>query len=66
MTIFWWIQQPAVYDVTVPPEPDALTIGQLTEAWHFLLDGVEEDRVVSRSAVWLSQVLRAVGEGVLG
>lgn len=63
---FWWIQRPAVYDVGAEPEPDAMTVGQLTEAWKFLMDSVEQDRVVSHSAVWLSQILRAVGEEAAG
>jgi len=63
---FWWIQRPDVYDVGTQPQPDSLTIGQLTEAWQFLIEGVRTDGVVSQSAVWLSQVLRAVGEEVIG
>ena len=63
---FWWIQCPAVYDVGTRPQPDSLTIGQLSEAWQFLLDSVRTDGVVSQSAVWLSQVLRAVGEAAVG
>lgn len=63
---FWWIQRPAVYDVGTHPQPDSLTIGQLSEAWQFLQDGVRADQVVSQSAVWLSQVLRAVGEEAVG
>lgn len=63
---FWWIQSPAVSDVATPPQPEMLTIGQLSEAWGFLLDGVRNDGVVSQSAVWLSQVLRAVGDEAAG
>ncbi|MEY9854250.1 hypothetical protein ABH923_003928 [Leifsonia sp. EB41] len=63
---FWWIQRPEAYEMTAKPEPDAMTIGQLTEAWQSLIGSVEQDRVISHSAVWLSQILRAVGEEAAG
>lgn len=59
---FWWLDRAATYDVMKEPSLSALTIGQLSEAWAFLTASVQGDCLVPQAAVWLAQVLRAIGD----
>jgi hypothetical protein len=57
---FWSIPADELYDVY--KQPDALTIGQLSESWQFLRDLLaDENRVLAYHLVWLADVLRAIG-----
>ncbi|MFD0883366.1 hypothetical protein ACFQ08_02170 [Streptosporangium algeriense] len=58
---FWSVPQDQAYDVY--NEPRDLTIGALSESWGYLEDMLSDpDRVVGYGFVWLSEVLRAIGD----
>lgn len=58
---FWSVPQDQVYDVY--SEPRDLTIGALSDSWSYLEDMLSDpDRVVGYGFVWLSEVLRAIGD----
>jgi len=58
--LFWSVPSDGLYDVT--REPQALTIGQLSESWQQLTDLLaDQDRAVGHHLVWLADVLRAMG-----
>lgn len=58
---FWSVPQDQVYDVY--SEPRDLTIGALSDSWGYLEDMLSDpDRVVGYGFVWLSEVLRAIGD----
>lgn len=59
---FWTIEPGSRYNVHA--EPQAFTIGQLSESWSNL-GGLDEGNVTSYALVWLSDVLRAIGEEVV-
>ncbi|MET7995441.1 hypothetical protein ABZU76_31575 [Amycolatopsis sp. NPDC005232] len=62
---FWSIPPEALYNVT--EEPQALTIGQLTECEEHVRQLVESERPpLAYHLVWLSELLRAVGHTVMG
>ncbi|TYL53782.1 hypothetical protein [Agromyces mariniharenae] len=57
---FWSVTAPAIYDVSTTPE---LTIGQLSESWENLRDERDgnDDDTISYAAVWLGDLLKAIG-----
>ncbi len=57
---YWWIPNPDVYDPTT--QPTDLTLGRFSDELEFLHNGAKGDYVLSYNAVWLSQLLRAIGE----
>ncbi|WP_432844770.1 hypothetical protein ACQPXB_26215 [Amycolatopsis sp. CA-161197] len=62
---FWAIPPDALYDVS--REPPGLTIGQLSECEQHVRQLVEgEQPPVAYHLVWLSDLLRAVGNTVVG
>ena len=61
---FWSVAEPDLYDPTSSPE---LTIGQLSESWNNLKR--ERDRegdTIAFAAVWLGDVLKAIGHHTSG
>ncbi|MEU8678697.1 hypothetical protein [Streptomyces sp. NPDC048560] len=61
--LFWSVPADELYDVGV--EPQALTIGQLSESWQHLEDLLaDKDRAVGYHLVWLADVIRAIGQDV--
>ncbi len=64
---YWHIQREDRYDVAKKPDPERLTIGQLSEdaSWIAgILDG--SGTTVGYAPVWLGSLLRAYGERVRG
>ncbi|MFC4373418.1 hypothetical protein ACFO5K_04840 [Nocardia halotolerans] len=58
---FWSISQEEMYDLTQTPVD--LTLGQLSWSWAHLMDlRADPDRAIGYHLVWLSEVLRAVGQ----
>ncbi|MEU1881339.1 hypothetical protein ABZ470_28880 [Streptosporangium sp. NPDC020072] len=58
---FWSVPRDQAYDVY--NEPRDLTIGALSDSWGYLDDMLSDpDRVVGYGFVWLSEVLRAIGD----
>ncbi|NJP65698.1 MULTISPECIES: hypothetical protein [Streptomyces] len=58
---FWSVPRDQAYNVY--SEPQNLTIGMLSESWGHLEDMLSDpDRVVGHGFVWLSDVLRAIGD----
>ena len=57
---YWWIPDPGVYDPT--RQPTGLTLGRFSDELEFLRNGAKGDYVLPYGAVWLSQLLRAIGE----
>ncbi|WP_406102509.1 hypothetical protein OG698_09015 [Streptomyces sp. NBC_01003] len=61
--LFWSVSADELYDVGT--EPQALTIGQLSESWQHLEDLLaHQDRAVGYHLVWLADVIRAIGQDV--
>lgn len=60
---FWWTPAPEVYDVNV--EPTSFTIGQLSECSENLQQLRADGHSVSYALVWLSSILRSIGEQVV-
>lgn len=59
---FWSLPPELTYDVYIQPEPDQLTVGQLSEAWSNLARLNEAGGEVPPYAfVWLADVLKALG-----
>jgi hypothetical protein len=62
---FWSIPDPARYDIY--NEPSDLTIGQVSESWENLRGILEdESKVLGYGLVWLSDILRAIGDEAIG
>jgi hypothetical protein len=62
---YWGIQAPARYDFT--KEPGESTVGQLYDDWAEMEKILRNDSEPHAYAlVWLSAVLRVVGEEVIG
>ena len=62
---FWSIPGDAAYDLD--SEPSELTVGQLSESWQHLADLLgDESQALSYHLVWLAEVLRAIGQDVVG
>ncbi|MEV0248388.1 hypothetical protein AB0H76_17455 [Nocardia sp. NPDC050712] len=60
---FWSIPQDELYDTAKTPTD--LTLGQLSWSWEHLTDlRADPDQVVGYHLVWLSEVLRAVGQNM--
>ncbi|MFF0531144.1 hypothetical protein ACFYT3_22495 [Nocardia amikacinitolerans] len=58
---FWSIPQDELYDVNRTPAD--LTVGQLSWSWEQLTALLADpDRAVGHHLVWLSEVLRAIGQ----
>ncbi|MER7763678.1 hypothetical protein [Streptomyces sp. NPDC097619] len=58
---FWSVPRDQAYEIY--SEPRDLSIGMLSESWGHLEDMLSEpDRVVGHGFVWLSEVLRAIGD----
>ncbi|PKV97999.1 hypothetical protein ATK86_0004 [Nocardia fluminea] len=61
---FWSIPKDALYDVNHTPAD--LTLGQLSWSWEHLTDLLADpDRAIGYHLVWLSEVLRAIGQKVV-
>lgn len=62
---FWSLPPQALYDVYTQPEPDHLTIGQVSESWASLTRLRQQSGPIPAHAlVWLADVLRALGHQV--
>ncbi|MEU5682512.1 hypothetical protein DEJ48_07125 [Streptomyces venezuelae] len=58
---FWSVPPDRAYEIYSQPED--LTIGMISESWGHLEDMLSDpDRVVGYGFVWLSDVLRAIGD----
>lgn len=58
---FWSVPPELTYAVYTQPQPEQLTIGQLSESWNNLARVNEADGGVPAYAlVWLSEVLKAL------
>ena len=58
---YWFIEEDEVYDPL--KEPKALTMGQLSDDWNELSDILKgESPPIGYAFVWLSAILRIVGE----
>ncbi|MCK2029465.1 hypothetical protein KZC54_06945 [Microbacterium sp. KSW4-6] len=58
---FWSIPADQLYDVTAAPS--GLTIGQLSESFDNIRElDTSPDRAISYGLVWLSDLLRAIGQ----
>lgn len=62
---FWSVPPDLTYEVYTQPEPDQLTVGQLSEAWSNLarLNEAVGD-VPAYALVWLADVLKALAHPV--
>jgi hypothetical protein len=67
---FWALHAPAIYDFEDSPNGQAdrfkqpqLTIGSLKDSWEFLHSDAGH---VAYEAVWLGQILTAIGNTVIG
>ena len=62
---FWSVPSPDLYDVERNPP---LTIGQISESWDNLRRerNGNDDMTIGFAAVWLSDVLRAIGHETRG
>lgn len=60
--LFWWIDAKQVYDPY--RDPNGLTIGSAADSIEFLHRSVDAEERIGYGLVWLSQVLRAVGDSV--
>ncbi|PKW18649.1 hypothetical protein [Saccharopolyspora spinosa] len=59
---FWSIPPEAAYDIYTQPDPEQLTIGQLSESWNNLTQLLSRGEPVPPYAlVWISDVLKALG-----
>jgi len=59
---FWSISPEAAYDIYTQPNPDQLTVGQLSESWNNLAQLLSRGEPVPPYAlVWISDVLKALG-----
>jgi hypothetical protein len=62
---FWSIPAAERYDVC--SQPSELTIGQVTESWENLRGLLQDDsKALGYGLVWLSDVLRAIGDEAVG
>ena len=60
---YWYIPTEQEYDVSAEPRPKSFTIGQLSDDWQELRKVATDNReTLSYYFVWLSSILRAVGE----
>lgn len=61
--LFWSVSADELYSMGT--EPQALTIGQLSESWQHVEDLLaHQDRAVGYHLVWLADVIRAIGQDV--
>ncbi|MBO0513728.1 hypothetical protein [Streptomyces beijiangensis] len=61
--LFWSVSADEQYSIDA--EPQALTIGQLSESWQHLEDLLaHQDRAVGHHLVWLADVIRAIGQDI--
>ncbi|MER7079147.1 hypothetical protein SAMN02982929_03163 [Saccharopolyspora kobensis] len=59
---FWSIPADVAYDVYTQPNPDQLTVGQLSESWNNLVQlGARGEPVPPYALVWIADVLKALG-----
>ena len=61
---YWWISKEQIYNPNT--EPTEFTIGQLSDDWNELrkmLDGKSDP--LGYHLVWLSAILRAIGEKIV-
>jgi hypothetical protein len=58
---FYSVPFPEIYDIVDPTHPPELTIGQLTESWEFLQRTKTADETVAFEAVWIGDLLKAIG-----
>ncbi|TWG07641.1 hypothetical protein [Saccharopolyspora dendranthemae] len=59
---FWSVPPELAYDVYTQPQPEQLTVGQLSESWSNLARLNEAaGEVPAYALVWLADVLKALG-----
>jgi len=65
---YWMVMEPECYDpYTTPTKEAGLGLGQLSDDWSEMEDMLRgEDEPIGYGLVWLSALLRAVGEQVIG
>lgn len=58
---FWAIPPDVAYNVYVQPDPEQLTIGQLSESWDNIARlHAHDEPVPPQALVWISDLLKAV------
>ncbi len=63
---YWPIPKEEEYDVYTKPDLEALTIGQLSDDWRELNKvATGNHEVLGYHFVWLSSILRAIGESMV-
>jgi len=62
---YWFIDKAKVYDPYKEPNPSDFTLGQLSDDWNNLLKILNnENEPIGYALVWLSSIMRNVGEEV--
>jgi hypothetical protein len=64
---FWQLTKEARYHVYEPPSEATATIGQLSECWDDLQSMLDDPSSrIGYGLVWAAEILRSIGEDVLG
>lgn len=59
---FWVIPPETAYDIYTQPDPEQLTVGQLSESWNNLVQlRARGESVPPYALVWITDVLKALG-----
>lgn len=59
---FWAIPPEAAYDVYTQPDPEQLTVGQLSESWNNLAQlNARGEPVPPYALVWIADLVKALG-----
>lgn len=62
--MFWVVPAEALYDVY--QQPATLDVGQLSESWQSVAEIARDEKpALGYALVWLSDVLRAVGQAIV-
>ncbi|MGI8311985.1 hypothetical protein [Saccharopolyspora hattusasensis] len=60
---FWAIPPDVAYDVYTQPDPEQLTVGQLSESWNNLAAlHARGEQVPPYALVWIADLLKALGQ----
>lgn len=60
---FWSIPREALYDPYATPDPEQLTLGQLTSSWDSLKRmHANGDHMNEYTLVWIAEILQALGQ----
>jgi len=63
---YWHIPKASLYDPYKQPEPETLTLGQLTFDWDSLTRILDRrDEPTEYALIWLAAIIRAIGDQLL-